>query len=242
MRLVVGFRQSRLALLLLQPNSGPRMLMELKRVSKSFDTAEGKLTVLNNINLTLDTGSSLALTGESGSGKSTLLHLSAGLDSPDAGQIFVAGHDIVSLNDGARAKIRRGTVGLVFQQFNLIPSLTVADNIAFHARLSDREDSAWVADLTERLGLGGLLRRYPEQLSGGQQQRVAIGRTLAARPKLVLADEPTGNLDEATGDKVLELMLELVASTGAALLMVTHSIRLADKLDRRIHLHAGHTD
>ncbi len=130
-------------------------------------------------------------------------------------------------------------VGLVFQQFNLIPSLDVAANLSFHARLAGRYNSAWQSELVEKLGLEALLKRYPEQLSVGQQQRVAIGRTLAARPKLVLADEPTGNLDEATGDAVLALMLELVVQTGAALLMVTHSTRLAERLDARVHLQAG---
>lgn len=215
------------------------MLLVLQKVSKSYETAEGPLKVLQNIDLTLDAGKSLALTGESGSGKSTLLHLVAGLDSPNSGRIEVAGEDIAGLNDAGRAALRRGVVGLIFQQFNLIPSLDVAANLAFHARLSNRHDPKWQAELTERLGLADLLRRYPEQLSGGQQQRVAIGRTLAARPKLVLADEPTGNLDEATGDAVLALMQALVADTGAALLMVTHSTRLAGRLDARVHLTAG---
>lgn len=215
------------------------MLLVLQKVSKSYETAEGPLKVLQNIDLTLDAGKSLALTGESGSGKSTLLHLVAGLDSPDAGRIEIAGADIAGLNDAGRAALRRGVVGLIFQQFNLIPSLDVAANLAFHARLSNRHDPQWQAEVTARLGLGDLLRRYPEQLSGGQQQRVAIGRTLAARPKLVLADEPTGNLDEATGDAVLALMQALVADTGAALLMVTHSTQLAERLDARVHLTAG---
>jgi putative ABC transport system ATP-binding protein len=127
----------------------------------------------------------------------------------------------------------------VFQQFNLIPSLDVAANISFHAKLAERYDPAWERELVERLGIGALLARYPEQLSGGQQQRVAIGRTLAARPPLVLADEPTGNLDEATGDAVLGIMLSLTKSAGAALLMVTHSSRLARLLDRNVHLHGG---
>lgn len=215
------------------------MLLALDGVSKSYETAEGPLVVLQDIDLDLKAGESLSLTGESGSGKSTLLHLIAGLDSPDLGQIRVLDQDMTTLDDSGRAALRRGGVGLVFQQFNLIPSLDVSANLAFHAKLAGRHDPAWQASLTERLGLTSLLHRYPEQLSGGQQQRVAIGRTLAARPRLVLADEPTGNLDEATGDSVLALMLSLVAETGAGLLMVTHSIRLADQLDRRIHLRGG---
>ncbi|PSH62943.1 ABC transporter ATP-binding protein [Phyllobacterium brassicacearum] len=215
------------------------MLVALQKVSKSYRTAEGPLEVLREVDLGLDVGRSLALTGESGSGKSTLLHLAAGLDHPDSGRIEIAGQDISQLNDVGRAALRRGVVGLVFQQFNLIPSLDVAANLSFHARLAGRYNSAWQSELVEKLGLEALLKRYPEQLSVGQQQRVAIGRTLAARPKLVLADEPTGNLDEATGDAVLALMLELVVQTGAALLMVTHSTRLAERLDARVHLQAG---
>ena len=214
-------------------------LLHATDVSKSFETGEGPLQVLRGVSLSLIAGTSLALTGESGSGKSTLLYLIGGLDVPDAGHIRIAGTDIVGLDDPGRAALRRGTVGVVFQQFNLIPSLDVAANLAFHARLSGRHDADWIAHLAERLGLSALLSRFPEQLSGGQQQRVAIGRTLGAKPKLVLADEPTGNLDEATGDAVMDLLLELVSETGAGLLMVTHSMRLAARLDRQVGLRAG---
>lgn len=215
------------------------MLLHLTGVHKSYATGEGPLRVLDGVDLALDAGQSLALTGESGSGKSTLLHLAAGLDLPDAGAVVVAGQDISSASDAVRAALRRAVVGLVFQQFNLIPSLDVAANLAFQARLAGRFDAVWQAELSSALGLQALLARYPEQLSGGQQQRVAIGRALAARPRLVLADEPTGNLDEATGDAVLDLMLRLVAQTGAGLLLVTHSPRLAARLGRRVHLSAG---
>jgi putative ABC transport system ATP-binding protein len=215
------------------------MLLTLTGVTKTYATGEGPLTVLDGIDLALAAGTSLALTGESGSGKSTLLHLAAGLDLADAGRVELAGVNLTTAGDAERAALRRGTVGLVFQQFNLIPSLDVAANLAFQARLAGRHDAAWTAQLAQVLGLSALLGRYPEQLSGGQQQRVAIGRTLAARPQLVLADEPTGNLDETTGDAVLDLMLRLVADTGAALLMVTHSSRLANRLDRRVTLSAG---
>ena len=215
------------------------MLLTLTGVTKTYATGEGPLTVLDGIDLALQAGTSLALTGESGSGKSTLLHLAAGLDVADAGRVDLAGVNLTTASDSGRAALRRGKVGLVFQQFNLIPSLDVAANLAFQARLAGSHDPAWTAHLAQVLGLSALLGRYPEQLSGGQQQRVAIGRTLAARPQLVLADEPTGNLDEATGDAVLDLMLRLVAETGAALLMVTHSPRLANRLDQRVTLSAG---
>lgn len=215
------------------------MLLTLRQIEKSFQTAEGPLKVLRGVSLDLDAGNSLSLMGESGSGKSTLLHLLAGLDQPDSGEINLAGFELTSLNDRARAALRRGTVGLVFQQFNLIPSLNAGANLAFHAQLSGRYDAHWIQEIVAKLGLVDLLTRYPEQLSGGQQQRVAIGRTLAAKPLLVLADEPTGNLDEATGDAVLDLMLQMVKTTGAALIMATHSQRLASRLNGQLKLHAG---
>jgi putative ABC transport system ATP-binding protein len=184
-------------------------------------------------------GERVALTGESGSGKSTLLHLIAGLDSVDDGEIRLEDACITKLTDAARAALRRERLGLVFQQFNLLPSLNVADNLAFQARIAGRHDERWQSELIERLGLRPLLRRYPEQLSGGQQQRVAIGRALATKPQLLLADEPTGNLDERTADEVLALACDLVARTGCGFLMVTHSKRLAATLDRQVTLHAG---
>ena len=214
-------------------------LLHVNNVTKSFETGEGTLSVLNGVSLELSSGKSLALTGESGSGKSTLLYLIGGLDVPDEGRIEILGQDIANLDDPQRAALRRGTVGVVFQQFNLIPSLNVAANLSFHARLSGSEDKLWTEHLVHYLGLGSLLDRFPEQLSGGQQQRVAIGRTLAARPALILADEPTGNLDEATADVVMNLLLELVQESGAGLLMVTHSLRLAKRLDHKVNLQAG---
>jgi putative ABC transport system ATP-binding protein len=210
-------------------------LLHIDGLTKAF----GSVEVLKGVSLSLDRGQTLALTGESGSGKSTLMHLTAALDAPDAGSILLDGVEIADLDDAACAALRRDRIGLVFQQFNLIPSLTVTQNIAFQARLSGRHDPAHCAMLADRLGIGTLTRRYPEELSGGQQQRVAIARALANRPDLILADEPTGNLDEATGDAVLDLLLDLVAETGAALMMVTHSSRLAARLDRRLHLSRG---
>lgn len=215
------------------------MLLTVENIHKSYATAEGPFEVLRGIDLTLEDGETLALTGESGSGKSTLLHLIGGLDTPDSGRIILDGSDIAALDDKGRAALRRGTVGVVFQQFNLIPSLKVADNIAFQARLAGRYDAAWVDTLTDRMGLTPQIGKYPEQLSGGQQQRVAIARTLAPKPRLVLADEPTGNLDEATAATVMDLMLELVVETGAGLLMVTHSTALAARMQRRLHLRQG---
>jgi putative ABC transport system ATP-binding protein len=216
---------------------GPIML-SVRNLTKSYRSAGEQVAVLRGVDLDVAAGESVALTGESGSGKSTLLHLIAGLDQADSGEIRL-GETPVSGSDAGRAALRRDRLGLVFQQFNLIPSLNVADNLAFQSRIAERYDPAWQAELVERLGLGALLKRYPEQLSGGQQQRVAIGRALAIKPLLLLADEPTGNLDETTADDVLDLARALVVRTGCGLLMVTHSVRLAATLDRQVHLHAG---
>lgn len=215
------------------------MLLDVANLKKSYRSAEGAIPVLHGVDLALTAGQTVALTGESGSGKSTLLHLVGGLDLADSGSIRLGGQEVTGLDDRARAMLRRRMVGLVFQQFNLIPSLDVAANIAFQARLAGRLDRAHVDRLTRALGLEGHLGKYPEQLSGGQQQRVAIARTLAARPHLILADEPTGNLDESTADEVLGQMLALVAETGAGLIVATHSARLAARLDQTLHLSRG---
>jgi putative ABC transport system ATP-binding protein len=216
-----------------------QIVLSVRNLTKAYSAAGENVAVLRGVNLTVAAGERVALTGESGSGKSTLLHLIAGLDRADGGEIDVEGKSITDLSEAGLAAMRRDRLGLVFQQFNLIPSLSVRDNLAFQSRIAGRHDPAWQAELAERLGLAGLLDRYPEQLSGGQQQRVAIGRALAVKPLLLLADEPTGNLDEATADDVLALTRDLVAQTGCGLLMVTHSARLAATLDRNVNLSAG---
>ena len=215
-------------------SSATGQVLHVTGLTKSYRTAGEQVAVLRGVNLTVAAGESVALTGESGSGKSTLLHLIAGLDAADGGEIRLADAQVSELGDAGRAKLR-----LVFQQFNLIPSLTVEDNLVFQARIAGRHDAAWHRELVERLGLGNFLKRYPEQLSGGQQQRVAIGRALAVKPLLLLADEPTGNLDEDTADEVLALARDLVTRSGCGFLMVTHSARLAATLDRQVNLHAG---
>ena len=220
-------------------NSGGPIVLSIRKLTKTYRSAGDEVAVLRGVNLDISAGERVALTGESGSGKSTLLHLIAGLDAADSGEIRLDGISVSELNDSGRAALRRDRLGLVFQLFNLIPSLNVEDNLAFQARIASRYDATWQRELVERLGLGALLKRYPEQLSGGQQQRVAIGRALAAKPLLVLADEPTGNLDEATADEVLALARDLVTRTGCGFLMVTHSARLAATLDRHVNLSAG---
>jgi putative ABC transport system ATP-binding protein len=219
--------------------TGNGIVLSVRHLTKSYRSAGEDVAVLRGVNLDIAAGERVALTGESGSGKSTLLHLIAGLDAADGGEIRIGEASVTKLSDAGRAALRRDRLGLVFQQFNLVPSLNVEDNLAFQARLACRHDPAWQAELVERLGLSGLAKRYPEQLSGGQQQRLAIGRALAIKPLLLLADEPTGYLDEATADEVLALAHDLVARSGCAFLMVTHSTRLAATLDRQVTLHNG---
>ncbi|WP_375227801.1 ABC transporter ATP-binding protein [Roseobacter sp. S98] len=214
-------------------------MLRVSGLSKSYESGGVRVPVLEDVSFSMAAGGSLALTGESGSGKSTVLHLIAGLDKPDGGSIQVGGHEVAGLDDAASAALRRGTIGLVFQQFNLIPSLTVEGNIAFHARLSGKNDPGRNSELADRLGLQEHLNKYPEALSGGQQQRVAIARTLACQPALILADEPTGNLDEATADRVLDLLLETAKDAGSAVLMVTHSGRHAGRMERQLTLSRG---
>jgi putative ABC transport system ATP-binding protein len=187
----------------------------------------------------MKTASSIALLGESGSGKSTLLHLIAGLDRPDSGEIMFAGHPIHAEPESTLAAMRRSQMSLVFQQFHLISTLTVHDNVRFQAALCQRFDPTYEAELIERLGLATQLEKYPYQLSRGQQQRVAIARSLLHKPQLVLADEPTGNLDETSSLEVMGLFSDLVKQAGSSLLMVTHSSAMAAFMDRRVRLHNG---
>jgi putative ABC transport system ATP-binding protein len=214
-------------------------MLQVTRLAKSHQTPQGPLTLFNDVSFDIKSGESVALMGESGCGKSTLLHILAGLDNADQGQVFINNQDIIQLNDSERALLRRNYVGVIFQQLNLIPSLTIQDNLAFQARLAGTLDTQWLHHLVLKLGLETLLTRYPAQLSGGQQQRVAIGRALAARTPLLFADEPTGSLDEANAEQVMTLMLALVKETKSSLLMVTHSSLLAARLERTMTLSQG---
>jgi putative ABC transport system ATP-binding protein len=214
-------------------------MLSIRNLSKSFVQPEGSVQVLNKLNFHMDAGASVALLGESGSGKSTLLHLIAGLDRPDSGEIEVSGQSLSNMNDSALAEMRRFRLSLVFQQFHLISTLNIVDNIRFQAALCRRFDAAFEDLLIERLGLVSQLKKYPHQLSRGQQQRVAIARSLLHRPPLVLADEPTGNLDEQSSLAVMALFCELVKSAGSSLLMVTHSREMAAFMDRSVRLHDG---
>ena len=215
------------------------MVLKLNSIQKSFRTNEGEVPVLSDISLNVLAGEKLALRGESGSGKSTLLHIAGALELPDGGSVEIAGRDLSKMDDAERAAVRRRDVAIIFQQFNLIPSLTVASNISFQANLSGPVDKTKIEKIVSALGLADQMRKYPEALSGGQQQRVAIARALVAEPKLLLADEPTGNLDEKTAQAVLEQMLKLVAETDTALMVVTHSQNVAARMDRQLLLIEG---
>jgi len=214
-------------------------LLEVRELRKSYSQPEGETVVLDGVSLTLKSGESVALRGESGSGKSTLLHLIAGLDDASSGDIIFEGLAIHDLPMAKKAEIRREKMSLVFQQFHLISTLKIRDNLRFQANLCQRLDLGFEQELIEKLGLQDQLRKYPHQLSGGQQQRVAIARALLHRPAVVLADEPTGNLDEQSSLQVMELFRDLVKQAGSALLMVTHSREMAAYLDMQCWLQQG---
>lgn len=215
------------------------MILRLEHVTKHYRDQSDVIPVLTDINLSISAGETVALTGDSGSGKSTLLHIAAGLETPDFGKVLIGDQDISQLSEPDRARVRRTDVSVIFQQFNLIPSLTVEANIRFQAELSKRTDNAWINELVEVLGLKAHLGKYPEVLSGGQQQRVAIARSLALRPVFLLADEPTGNLDEKTSDTVVSQMLGLVTEINTSLLIVTHSPDVAAQMKIQKKLQNG---
>ena len=214
-------------------------MLKITQLCKSYRYGDLSQVVLDGLDFEMNASTSVALLGESGSGKSTLLHLVAGIDRADSGEILFDGRALHAETESRLAELRRSEISLVFQQFHLIATLNVIDNIRFQAALCGRLDSAYEAELTERLGLGGELDKLPWQLSRGQQQRVAIARALLHRPRLVLADEPTGNLDEASSLEVMGLFSSLVGQAGSALLMVTHSRAMAAFMDRRLELHNG---
>ncbi len=215
-------------------------LLELAGVSKRYVQGGDEIVALDDVDLSVDDGESLALVGPSGSGKSTLLHLAGGLDRPDAGSVRLASRDLAALSVGERAKLRRREIGFIFQFFQLVPGLTVAENVELPLLLDGRRDrERQIPDLLERLGLGRRAGHQPGQLSGGEMQRTAIARALVARPRLVLADEPTGNLDSATGSLILDVLVAAVTEAGCALVLVTHDAAAAKRADRTLHLRDG---
>ncbi len=220
------------------PQSGP--LLEVSGLGKQVSSGSAPLQILQDIAFAVGAGEALAIVGASGSGKSTLLGLLAGLDLPSAGSVRIAGQDIFALDEDARAELRGDKVGFVFQSFQLLPALTALENVMLPLELANAERvrERSVA-LLERVGLGSRLTHYPRQLSGGEQQRVALARAFAPEPQLLLADEPTGNLDAATGASIIDLMFEMNAEQGTTLVLVTHDEALAARCSRRIRLAAG---
>ncbi len=198
------------------------------------------LVILNDINLGIQRGESLAIVGPSGSGKSTLLGIMAGLDTPTRGRVFLNGTDITSLNEDKRAILRSEKLGFVFQSFQLLPTFTALENVMLPLDLVGNERGQKLAEqILSRVGLEKRLNHYPSQLSGGEQQRVAIARAFVSQPELLLADEPTGNLDQQTGQRIIDLMFELNKERGTTLVLVTHDYALADRCDRILTLHDG---
>jgi putative ABC transport system ATP-binding protein len=219
-----------------------QVVLEARNVSKTVASPDGALTILADVSLTVRTGETLAIVGASGAGKSTLLALLAGLDEPSAGRVLIAGIDLTELDEDGRAAIRGKHVGFVFQSFHLIPSLTAIENVMLPLELGGRRDARQAAAAAlSQVGLTPRMAHYPKQLSGGEQQRVAIARAFVTHPAVLFADEPTGNLDTATGQRITDLLFELNRSSDSTLVLVTHDRDLAKRCDRMLELDAGHT-
>ena len=215
-------------------------VLEVRGLSKQVSSPEGTLAILDNVEFSIGRGETVAVMGASGAGKSTLLALLAGLDTPTAGSVHLAGHDLGALDEDGRAAVRARHVGFVFQSFHLVPSLTALENAMLPLELAGRGDARAAAlEVLGRVGLGERVGHYPRQLSGGEQQRVAIARAFVTRPDVLFADEPTGNLDAATGARVVDLLFGLNREAGATLVLVTHDRSLADRCGRVIRLDAG---
>lgn len=220
--------------------TSPSSLLQVRNLSKRVTTADGELTLLSEIEFNIGQGEAVAVVGPSGSGKSTLLGLLAGLDVPSAGQVLVDGTDLFTLDEDGRAALRAARMGFVFQSFQLLANLTALENVLLPLELFGRADAEDVARrVLERVGLAARLNHFPRQLSGGEQQRVAIARAFAPQPQLLLADEPTGSLDVATGERVVDLLFALKQEHGSTLILVTHDERLAARCDRSLALDAG---
>lgn len=218
----------------------PQPIVEVDRLTKQVSDATGVLTILHEISFTLAAQESAAIVGASGSGKSTLLSLIAGLDTPTTGSVRLAGQDLFSLDEDERAAVRARSVGFVFQSFQLLGNLSALENVMLPLELLGRRDArAQAEQMLRRVGLGERLGHYPRVLSGGEQQRVALARAFVVRPAVLLADEPTGSLDFATGERVMELMFELNREAGTTLVLVTHDREIAARCQRQLHIEAG---
>lgn len=216
------------------------IVLKAQELSKQVSSPEGTLTIVDSVSLEIREGETVALVGTSGAGKSTLLALLAGLDLPTSGRVWLAGQELSALNEDARARLRADRVGFVFQAFHLVPSLTALENVMLPLELLRRRDArATARAMLERVGLADRVGHYPRQLSGGEQQRVALARASVTRPAVLFADEPTGNLDTATGASICNLLFELNAEFRTTLLLVTHDVALAGRCGRRLQMTAG---
>lgn len=218
------------------------MLLTCSNISKSYREGDRELTILDGVSLSLDKGEQVAVVGSSGSGKSTLLHILGALDVPTDGTVEFNGNNIFSLSEREVAQFRNRNLGFVYQQHHLLPEFDALENVAMPcliAGIDKQQAKAKASELLERVGLSTRLQHRPAQLSGGERQRVAIARALVMQPQLVLADEPTGNLDDTTGEGIYELLLSFKKELNTSFLVVTHDQRLASKLDRKLHLHHG---
>lgn len=217
-----------------------RPIVEVQGLGKAVASPEGELVLLRDLNLEIRHGEAVAIVGASGSGKSTLLGILAGLDTPSEGKVWLDGDDLFALDEDGRAALRQSLVGFVFQSFQLLDNLTARENVMLPLELAGNTQIEQRArEMLTRVGLGERLHHYPKQLSGGEQQRVAIARAFVMQPKLLYADEPTGNLDSATGERVIELLFELNREQGATIVMVTHDDALATRCGRTLHIDAG---
>jgi len=217
-----------------------RTVLEAKKLRKEVSSPEGTLTILDGVDLAVRAGESVAIVGASGAGKSTLLALLAGLDQPSAGEVWLDGSELSVLDEDGRAAVRAEHVGFVFQSFHLVPSLTALENVMLPLELAGRRDAREAArEVLGKVGLAGRLGHYPRQLSGGEQQRVAIARAFVTNPSVLFADEPTGNLDTVTGERISGLLFDLNEASGTTLVLVTHDRELAARCDRVIEIDAG---
>ena len=215
-------------------------VLSANEITKTYKTSSGEVHALNGVSVAFEQGEFCAVIGRSGSGKSTLLHILGGLDRPTSGQVFVNGEDLFALNDEQMAVFRRRHMGFVFQQFNLLEEYNIRNNICMPLKLDHRKpDPAFFDEVIATLGLDEKLRKFPSELSGGEQQRVAIARSVLAKPELIIADEPTGNLDKKTGEETLSLLTGCAARFGQTLIVVTHNPEIAEKADRVITLEDG---
>ncbi|HSJ11274.1 MAG TPA: ABC transporter ATP-binding protein [Gillisia sp.] len=215
-------------------------ILKVDHLEKTYSSGSKKLTVLHDISFDIEERETFAIVGPSGSGKTTLLGLCAGLDRADAGKIELCGTELISLTEDERAVLRNRNVGFVFQDFQLLPTLTALENVAVPLELQGAKDASQISkELLEKVGLGDRFHHYPSQLSGGEQQRVAVARAFSNKPLILFADEPTGNLDAETGEKVIELLFDLNKEHGTTLVIVTHDLELAQKTQRILRLKGG---